>query len=322
MPCGHCSTAALDVMKGTDMKRKRKPRVASDCIIPERPPVEALRKSVLGASPFEEKEIVEYFEAESRKSKAKVQHLELVKTETVWGRTHKVWDIHATDGRWWVITEPTNLYSQALFPSLDYTLSFHIGLMARVMAKEARQASVKNAELFASAWRRWEQAAEANSSAKEAEDFQAVGMKCRECLLAFAREAQKSIIIPDKQEAPKRSDFIHWMELLADQVASGAHAKEIRKHLKDSANTTWQLANWLTHTSNANRANAEIVVVATKNLLEAYTMALVSFESKNPGRCPKCSSYQLESFYVPELEQDPPYMLVCMACHWEEPAKI
>ena len=141
-------------------------------------------------------------------------------------------------------------------------------------------------------------------------------------LSGLCREAQKSITARAKQEAPKRSDFIHWMELLADQVAGGAHAKEIRKHLKDSANTTWQLANWLTHTSNANRPNAEMVVAATKNLLEAFTMALVSFESKNPGRCPKCSSYQLESFYVPELERDPPYMLVCMACHWEEPAKI
>ncbi|MEI6085005.1 MAG: hypothetical protein WCS70_11975 [Verrucomicrobiota bacterium] len=308
-------------MKSNGRQRKKKPRVKGDCLIPDRAPVEALRQSVLGASPLEEKEIIEYFEGQSQRDKAKVQHLELVKTETVWGRTHKVWDVHATDGRWWVITEPTNLYAQALFPSLDYTLSFHIGIMAQVMAREARQASVKNAELFTSAWRRWEQAAEAIDLAKEAEDFQAVGMKCRECLLAFAREAQKSITVPDKTQASKRADFIHWMELLADQVAGGSHLKEIRKHLKDGATGTWQLANWLTHTSNANRPNAEMVVAATKNLLEANVMAFVSFESKNPGRCPKCSSYQLESFFVPELERDPPYMLVCMACHWEEPAK-
>lgn len=308
-------------MKDNGQQRKRKPRVERDCLIPGQVPQAALRQSVLGASPHEEREIVEYFEGQSRRNKAKVQHLELVKTETVWGRSHKVWDVHATDGRWWVITEPTNLYDQALFPSLDYTLSFHIGLMARVIAKEARQASVKNAELFTSAWRRWEQAAEAIDSAKEAEDFQAVGMKCRECLLAFAREAQKSIAVPDKAQAPKRADFIHWMELLADQVVGGAQLKEIRKHLKDNATTTWQLANWLTHTSNANRHRAEMVVAATKNLLEANTMAFISVESKNPGRCPKCSSYQLESFFVPELERDPPYMLVCMACRWEEPAK-
>jgi hypothetical protein len=307
-------------MKRNGRQRKQKPRVEDDCLIPERPPVEVLRQSVLNASPMEEREIVEYFEAESRKAEAKVQHLELVKTETVWGRTHKVWDVHATDGRWWVITEPTNLYSHSLFPSLDYTLSFHIGLMARVMARQARQANLMNVELFASAWRRWEQAAEAIDLAKEAEDFQAVGMKCRECLLAFARDAQKNISVPEKMEAPKRSDLIHWMELVADQIAGGAHTKEIRKHLKDGATATWQLANWLTHTSNANRPKAEIVVAATKNLIEAFAMAFASFESKNPGRCPKCSSYQLKSFYVPKLERDPPYVLACMACQWKEPA--
>jgi hypothetical protein len=29
---------------------------------------------------------------------------------------------------------PTKLYSQHYFPSLDFTLSFHIGVMARVIA--------------------------------------------------------------------------------------------------------------------------------------------------------------------------------------------
>ena len=32
-------------------------------------------------------------------------------------------------------------------------------------------------------WRRWEQAAETLEMAEEAEDFQAVGVKCRECLI-------------------------------------------------------------------------------------------------------------------------------------------
>lgn len=47
--------------------------------------------------------------------------------------------------------------------------------------------------------------------------------------------------------------------------------------------------------------------------------ALVRRESQLPDRCPKCSSYQVRSFYTPELEQDPPYLLVCHACGWEAP---
>jgi hypothetical protein len=37
------------------------------------------------------------------------------------------------------------------------------------------------------AWRRWEQAGEALNEAEEAEDFQSVGMRCRECLIVMVR---------------------------------------------------------------------------------------------------------------------------------------
>jgi len=305
-------------------KTKTKSSAKGKCVIPKRPPLGTLRTTLVEPSPYEEREVTDYFEWQSTKDPkgpAKVKHLELVKSETVWGRVHKVWDVHATDGRWWVITEPTNLYSQKHFPSLDYTLSFHIGLMARVAARESRQATVKNSEVFATAYRRWEQAAEAIDLAKEAEDFQAVGMKCRECLLTFARAMQKNIPPPEgASPLPKRGDFIHWAELMAEYTAPGPHAKELRKYLKDGANTTWQLVNWLTHASNAIRHDAELVAAATNHLLETFTGVLVRHESKNPGRCPNCLSYQLESFYVPEVEHDPPYMLVCMACHWKGPA--
>jgi predicted Zn-ribbon and HTH transcriptional regulator len=306
------------------VKTKTTSRIKGDCLIPTRPPPGALRSTLIETSPYEEREVIDYFEWQSSKDPkgpAKVEHLELVKSEAVWGRVHKVWDVHSTDGRWWVITEPTNLYSQELFPSLDYTLSFHIGLMARVAARESRQARGKNSELFAAAFRRWEQAAEAIDLAKEAEDFQAVGMKCRECLLTFARVAQKDISRPEGSSSPpKRGDFVHWAELIAEHAAAGAHAKDLRKYLKDGANKTWQLVNWLTHTSSAIRHDAELVVAATSHLLECFTSVIVRHNSKNPGRCPNCSSYQLESFYVPEAEEDPPYMLVCLACHWEGPA--
>lgn len=47
------------------------------------------------------------------------------------------------DGRWWVITNPTNLYSHYEFPSADYTLSFHIGVVARCRLETAEQQTGK-----------------------------------------------------------------------------------------------------------------------------------------------------------------------------------
>jgi hypothetical protein len=274
------------------------------------------------SSPREEAEIVSYFERQSSrdaKGPARVEHLELVKSEVVFGREHKVWDIHATDGRWWVVTNPTNLYSQEHIPSLDFVMSLHVGLMARVASRDSRRAKASNKERFAAAWRRWEQAAEAVDGAAEAEDFQAIGMRCRECLLMFVREARRGVPLPEGTVDPKGGDFVHWAELVADRAAPGSHSKDIRAYLKRLAESTWPLVNWLTHASSAARYDAELIVSATNQVLTSFSAALVRRESRLPDRCPKCSSYQIRSFYVPELEQDPPYVVVCSACGWEAP---
>jgi len=77
---------------------------------------------------------------------------------------------------------------QTLMPSLDYTLSFHIGLMARVAAHRGPEGSEAEQEFLRVTNRKMVQASEAFDQADEAEEFQAVGMRCRECLLALVQE--------------------------------------------------------------------------------------------------------------------------------------
>jgi hypothetical protein len=126
----------------------------------------------------------EYIEAEADEE---VTHAERIKAERIFGREYEVWDVHTNQNRWWVITAPTNLYLQEHFPSADYTLSLHVGLMARVMARQEIPVAGEEHERSLVAWRRWEQAHEALERGDEAEDFQAVGMRCRECLLDMVR---------------------------------------------------------------------------------------------------------------------------------------
>jgi hypothetical protein len=64
---------------------------------------------------------------------------ERVKTEYVTGERYDAWDVHTDKQRWWVLTNLTNLYPQAQFQSLDYTLSFHIGLMHRLRTRQQRE---------------------------------------------------------------------------------------------------------------------------------------------------------------------------------------
>ncbi|MDQ4123967.1 MAG: hypothetical protein M3209_21220 [Acidobacteriota bacterium] len=157
---------------------------SDDCLIP--PPVqpEALERYLFKQSPFDGSgEIREYVEWQSPDEE--VTYLERILSERVLGSIHEIWDVHTTGERYWVITNPTNLYSQRLFPSADYTLTFHVGLGLRIASRREGRADDEQKTRILPAWRQWQQAAEALDYANEVEEFQAVGMRCRECLLAL-----------------------------------------------------------------------------------------------------------------------------------------
>lgn len=265
-----------------------------ECIIPHAVEPEALERYLLKRAPYDgAEEIRSYVEEES--TEESVTYLERISTERVMGTDYEVWDVHTTGERYWVLTNPTNLYAQRLFPSADYTLSFHIGLMARVMTRREARADEERRDRLTAAWRRWTQAAEALDQAHEAEEFQAVGMRCRECLLTFVREVSTDEMVPVGEERPKSGDFIHWSELIANSVAGGNSLKDARSYLKSNAKSTWQLVSWLTHASKANHFDAEMALEATHGVLASFSMALVRAERGTPARCPNCGSYKVGS---------------------------
>src|SRR5205814_5612646 len=127
---------------------------------------------------YAENDIAEYVVSQARDET--VQNVEHVKTEYVLGSPYEIWDVATEKDRWWVITNPTNLYSQRHFPSLDYTLSFHVGLMMRVRSRPERAGS-DDPSPFDDVFRRQQQAKERLDVAAESEDYQAVGVHLREC---------------------------------------------------------------------------------------------------------------------------------------------
>ena len=60
-----------------------------------------------------------------------VELAQKVYSEQVHAVRHDIWDVHTNRSRWWVITNPTNLYSQEQFPNMDLALTFHVGLCLR-----------------------------------------------------------------------------------------------------------------------------------------------------------------------------------------------
>lgn len=152
-----------------------------------------------------------------------VIHAEKAASELVGPVRHDIWDVHCADSRWWVITSPTNLYSQEDFKSRDVALTFHIGMALRVSYLDERRVPVRpeSADLLAGTWRRWEQAFEAYEGGDEAENFQAVGVRLRECLVSFVDETRSDELVPEGQAGPQGSNFKAWADLLADFLAAG-----------------------------------------------------------------------------------------------------
>lgn len=223
-----------------------------------------------------------------------VVHVEKVASELVGPVRHDIWDVHCQDSRFWVVTEPTNLYDQRDFKSRDVVLTFHIGLALRMSYLQDRQVPVSPpaAVLLEGSWRRWEQAWETFENGDEAEDFQAVGVRLRECLISFVAEVKDEDLIPAGTNVPKDADVRGWIELLANHLAAGDSASKLRSYLKKTAAETWDYVNWLTHAKNAIRMDAEIALKIVEHLLGTYTAARLRL-GRSSIRCEACGSYRV-----------------------------
>lgn len=296
--------------------RRKRPRPPGECTIPPPMTPEVAGQFTFSGPPHQADAMREYFESQAPDEP--VVHLEKVATETLPGRKLEVWDVHTKDGRWWVVTNPTNLYSQVHFPSLDYTITFHVGLSMRMSARQVGQPPNEQRDRLASVWRRWSQAAHELDLVDEAEQFQAVAMRCREALLALTRSIARPKMVPAGREAPKAGDFIGWAEIIAETLAPGASAKELRSYLKSIARESWQLVNHVTHARNAVRFDGSIAVAATQSALSAFGATLLRHEDGAPDRCPSCASYRIASVFVPDVAVGHPYRAVCESCGWSD----
>jgi hypothetical protein len=269
----------------------------------------------------EAREIRDYVEWQAH-GEEKVLHAEKVVSERILGRDYDVWDVHTDKERWWVITNPTNLYSQTLMPSLDYTLSFHIGVMARVAARREPEGSTAEQEFLMVTSRKMVQPSESFDRADEAEEFQAVGTRCRECLLTLVRELIDGSDIAQGDDLPKAADFPGWSDRIANAIAPGSSAEHVRAYLKTTAERAWRLTNWLTHAANATRDDAELALSATSHVINNYALSVLKRKTDSPERCARCKSYKITVEWRRELGPTGTYVPRCESCGAEKlPAK-
>lgn len=256
------------------------------------------------ATAWEHDRVRDYFKAQWPDDP--VVHLEKVASERVGSLVYDIWDVHCTGGRWWALSNPLNAYSQEDFKSRDVVLTFHVGLAVRIASRDEVPITSQTAALLPGAWRRWEQGVEAMGAATEAEDFQAVGVRLRECLVSFAGEIANEDLVPEGTAVPRGSDVVGWTGLLADQLARGPSAERLRSYLKKMARETWDYVNWLTHAKNAANYDAEIGAAAVSHLLATVTAARLRWGQQGHQRCEVCGSYAVVGGQ-------------CQRCGWTNP---
>lgn len=261
----------------------------------------------------EERRIRDYVNSQSH-ADDQAGLVQKVGSRRVMGRVHESYDVHCANSRWWVITEPTNLYSQDDFPEIEQALIFHIGLGVFMSERGRTEIDEEQEDHVSGAFRRFRQAVDTMNSAAEAEDYQSVGIKCRDSLIALAKTHADAEWVGEVIERPKAADFKGWGNIFADRLADG----RMRNYLKALVDKTWDLTVWLQHNSNATPIDADIVIEATGNLLGTMSKLMRQRESGPPPRCPRCESYRIDEDIEHTDEPEPGFYasMVCGSCGW------
>jgi hypothetical protein len=285
----------------------------SECVIRRAVRPEVLGRYSVDHDPHAEGDIADYVSGQARDEK--VLHVERIKTALVLGEKYEIWDVTTDKNRWWVLTNLTNLYSHRDFANLDYTISFHIGLMARLRESSGR-VDADNPGPFDEVARRMDQADEKKNLAVEVEDFQSVGMLLREALIALVGALRRRVTLSDDDERPKDADFTGWSDALMNKLCPGPSNEQLRRHLKNTAKETWQLVQWLTHSHSADQTAADIAFNASSTVIGSFWNVLHRDRVGTNDVCPSCRSRNMRSHFDRSIGNDGDYYISCGECGW------
>ncbi|MEF9936468.1 MAG: hypothetical protein RR688_05160 [Carnobacterium sp.] len=216
-----------------------------------------------------------------------------------------VWNVKTDiDGDWWVVegdTVPMNLYSQsAYYFGADEVYSFHMGLMERMRVAHAEynpedfvRSVTLDTDITPQLFRKLKNIALLIDTAKEIEDFQSIGVQCREILI----ELGNHIYMPsmaNTDEQPQKSNFKKKAELFIRFYLTGSENSDYRSIIKKLTESTWEYACKITHSSTATFYEASTCVMLCTTLVGVYeNMIQKVFDPISQYECSLCKSKKL-----------------------------
>jgi len=216
-----------------------------------------------------------------------------------------VWNVKTdTDGDWWVVegdTVPMNLYSQsAYYFGADEVYSFHMGLMQRMSAAQDEynpedfvNGVTLDAEIAPQLFRKLKSVAALIDTAKEIEDFQAIGVQCRETLIELGNHIYNPMMA-GSGEQPQASNFKRKSELFIQFYLKGSENSDYRNIIKKLTEATWDYANKITHSRSATYYEVSSCVTLCISLVGVYENILQKvFDPLSQYHCSICQSKKL-----------------------------
>ncbi|WP_159025305.1 hypothetical protein [Streptomyces pluripotens] len=268
---------------------------------------------------LEERKIRDYVDSQTLpESGDEVTIVQKVGRRRVARENYDLYDVWMSSGqRWWVITNMTNFYPQDDFKGLDQAFTYHLGRNAVIREQFAVQPDEEQVETVGKPWRRYAGAVEALATAEEAEDFQAVGIRCRESLLALVRDNIEASWVRVHGEQPQVANAKAWFAIFANSLSANSKP---RAYFKSLGERTWDLAVWLQHYVDASAIDAEIVLGATQEVLRTFALLQVDYSQPVEQRCPKCDSYQVVEESSKVIEKEGAFGTLlhdeCTSCGW------
>ncbi len=241
-----------------------------------------------------------------------------------------VWNVKTDKGAWWVVEGegvPMNLYPQGpYFFSSDEAYSFHMGIMARLLTREAHDPELVLRSIsfgstrFVGVRRKLHVASEALATITEPEHAQGIGLTCREVLIQLGREILLDREVPAEEEPPKNADFKNRARLSLERLASGPENVEVRDAARRLAEGAWTFASHVTHSPNSTRQDATLCITVTAAVVSLFEQLLEKIDqAEGVATCPSCKSRQVD-IIDRQVAVDKPKetILSCSYCGWSE----
>jgi len=268
-----------------------------------------------------EKRIKEYLKT------FKVTNILSIKCEETFtdlGEEVNVWNVKTKKEAFWIVegeNAPMNLYTQnAYYFSADEAYSFHMGITQRLSdgyKKEFKHIIDEiplDIDQLKSINRKLNMAAQKLSIDLEPEEFQSIGLICRESLIDLGKELYKRNPEVIKEKKLKQSDFKGIANEFIDLYIPGKSNSDLRNYSRKMVDIAWSYSSAIVHSPNKTYPDVKIALLITSakvSLLENLFYKYLGFDSE--FNCSECGSKNLEFFE----NQSGELIVKCKSCGTE-----